>query len=197
MLFFLSYTASSQLHYFSTILFLLQEQRLPATLVVTFLIQYLSCLVLFITNCISDAPSKLQSLYKTEVRVWIFFYQVTIFVHVCLRHKYISHLQEVFPTTIQMNMDSKFEVKLQEQRVFSLKFWIDSPRFKSFLKSWVFFIISNVTRILISLTSHVYDWVLSLTSSTHGWFLFLSLSYTIHFCFIWRCWLAGNYAMGK
>ncbi|XP_071514768.1 multidrug resistance-associated protein 1-like [Panulirus ornatus] len=42
------------------------DLRVPAILVVTFFIQYLCCVVLFITNCLSDAPSKLQTLYKTE-----------------------------------------------------------------------------------------------------------------------------------
>ncbi|XP_042233575.1 multidrug resistance-associated protein 1-like isoform X2 [Homarus americanus] len=42
------------------------DGKLPAVLVVTFLVQYLCCLALFITNCISHAPSKLQSLFMTE-----------------------------------------------------------------------------------------------------------------------------------
>ncbi|XP_069173762.1 ATP-binding cassette sub-family C member 3 isoform X2 [Procambarus clarkii] len=42
------------------------NRKVPATLIVTFMVQYLSSMVLFITNCICDAPSKLQKMAMTE-----------------------------------------------------------------------------------------------------------------------------------
>ncbi|XP_069944054.1 ATP-binding cassette sub-family C member 3-like isoform X2 [Cherax quadricarinatus] len=42
------------------------DPRVPATLIATFMVQYLCSVAMFVTNCISDVPSQLQSLSLTR-----------------------------------------------------------------------------------------------------------------------------------